>query len=460
MSAPPPAAADAAAAPLHPAELAARLDRLGPFEQAPELAVAVSGGSDSLALALLARDWAARRGGRAIGLIVDHGLRPESGHEAALAAGWLAARAMPAAVLAWTGPKPATGIQAAARTARYALLEAACRERAILHLLLAQHADDQAETVAMRAERHSGEAGLAGMAAVVERPGLRLLRPLLDLPKARLAATLRAMGQPWIDDPGNLAPRFHRGRLRSDEGFDRAAWWQRGAALATQRTARDGELAAFLARHAGISELGQVALRRAGLDGLAPALRELALRRVLHTVSGRAYAAGRLPPVPAAGCVTCGGCILEGRGAWLRVAREPGRISHRLRLRPGDAPLWDGRFLVRYQGGPSALTLGLLGEQGRARLPDELRHRLRDAGISTFAIAALPALYHEDVLVACPPLLAARAPCRVAGELHPRVALCAAAFCGANVVSNHQRPIYRVSLGERAVSGTPGFVPR
>ena len=465
MSAPPPAAAEVLtgtgpAVPLTPAELAARLAVFAPYEARPRLAVAVSGGADSLALALLAHGWARRQGGAVLALIVDHGLRAGSAAEAAQVAGWLAAHDIRSVLLAWTGAKPATGIQAAARAARYALLEEACRQRSLLHLLLAHHADDQAETVAMRAERGSGGIGLAGMAAVVERPGLRLLRPLLDLPKARLAATLRALGQPWLEDPSNRAERFHRGRLRLDHGFDGPARWRQGAVHASERAAVDAELAAFFARHARPHPLGQVALRLTGLEALPSASRALALRRSLQAVAGNGYAGGDVPPIPSGGRATCGGCVLEHRGGWLRLAREPARIADRRLLPPGGTHFWDGRFLVCFQAGPTPLELAPLGEAGRRRLAPALRAQLRETGISTFAVAALPALRRGDALIACPPLVSAAAPCRVETSLRPRVALCAAAFCGVNVVSNHHRPIYRVSLGERAVSGTPGFVPR
>ena len=100
------------------------------------------------------------------------------------------------------------GVLAAARAARYGLLEAACRGERILHLLVAHHYEDQAETVALRVARGSGAVGLAGMAAVREVHGLRVLRPLLAVPKARLMAILRQADWPWLDDPSNAEPRF------------------------------------------------------------------------------------------------------------------------------------------------------------------------------------------------------------------------------------------------------------
>ncbi len=200
--------------PVDAAAFARLMTPFDPFEQAPVLAVAVSGGRDSLALALMAHDWARSRGGRIAGLIVDHGLRPESGSEAATTRDVLERNGCEAAILRWSGLKPSSRLQEAARTARYRLLRDECRRRGILHLLLGHHADDQAETVAMRAARRSGPDGLAGMAALVEQPEVRLLRPLLAVPRARLTATLTARGVAWIDDPSNSDPRFERARLR------------------------------------------------------------------------------------------------------------------------------------------------------------------------------------------------------------------------------------------------------
>src|SRR5712671_8017156 len=110
------------AAPLTLGELSAALAAIGGFEARPLVAVAVSGGPDSLALTILADRWMRERGGRLAALTVDHGLRPESAGETQTVAGWMAARGIEHHVLAWSGPKPATGIQEAARAARYGLL--------------------------------------------------------------------------------------------------------------------------------------------------------------------------------------------------------------------------------------------------------------------------------------------------------------------------------------------------
>ncbi len=180
-------------------------------EDGEPLAVACSGGPDSLALAILAAEAFP---GRVHGLIVDHGLRAESAAEAAQTQGWLTALGIPSEILVWTGDKPASGIQAAAREARYRLLLQGCDRINTGYLLLAHHQDDQAETFLMALGRGAGLNGLAGMATTRNQKGMTYVRPFLAIPKSRLVATLTARGQRWIEDPSNENDRFDRVRLR------------------------------------------------------------------------------------------------------------------------------------------------------------------------------------------------------------------------------------------------------
>lgn len=200
---------------------------------APALLLAVSGGPDSTALLLLAARWRATlaQGPSLLAATVDHQLRAESAAEAR-AVGVLAERlAIPHRILRWTGAKPRTGLQEAARGARYRLLAAAARSSGAAHILTGHTGDDQAETVLLRMARGSALTGLGAMARaapleawtqhhraehapVRRRQPLLIVRPLLDLPKARLLATLAAAGLAVADDPSNRDPRFTRARLR------------------------------------------------------------------------------------------------------------------------------------------------------------------------------------------------------------------------------------------------------
>ena len=267
--------------PVDGATFARLMARFGPFETRPDLAVAVSGGRDSLSLALLANEWAVGKGGHVLALIVDHGLRPEAAGEALTTAGVLERKGIESLVLRWTGAKPQAGLQEAARDARYGLLREACRMRGILHLLVAHHADDQAETIAMRALRASGPDGLAGMAALVEWPEVRLLRPLLAVPRARLSATLTTRGVAWIDDPSNSDPRFERARLRLAGGIEAGQAGADCVRAGQEIQAAQAGLALLEAR-----EDASVALDRAALGRLPLDLRRRLVSRVVQALGG------------------------------------------------------------------------------------------------------------------------------------------------------------------------------
>jgi tRNA(Ile)-lysidine synthase len=115
----------------------------------------------------------------------------------------------------WNGAKPKTGLPAAARMARYRLLAQAARANGAAHILTAHTRDDQAETLLMRMLRGSGIAGLAAMARETEREGLMLARPLLDISKSQLVATLGKAKIAFADDPTNRDMSFTRPRLRA-----------------------------------------------------------------------------------------------------------------------------------------------------------------------------------------------------------------------------------------------------
>jgi len=194
------------------------------------LLLAVSGGADSLAMMALISAWAKELGENAPRLsvaTVDHALRPEAAAEAAYVGQMARQFGLGHAVLRWDAEKPSTGLQEAARAARYALLEAHIRVIGADALVLAHHADDQAETVLMRLSAGSGLTGLGGMEQETHRRDMVLLRPFLDVPGARLRATLEAANIRPMEDPSNQNSRYTRVRIRQAmplleaEGFDR-----------------------------------------------------------------------------------------------------------------------------------------------------------------------------------------------------------------------------------------------
>jgi tRNA(Ile)-lysidine synthase len=186
------------------------------WKAAPAIVLAVSGGPDSIALMWLAARWrrALSRGPRLIAVTVDHGLRTEAKREARDVKRLARTLDLPHRTVRWTGTKPKTGLPAAARNARYRLLAQAAQDHGATHILTAHTRDDQAETLLMRMLRGSGIAGLSAMARVTERDGALLVRPLLNVSKAQLIATLNKAKIGFADDPTNRDVSFTRPRLR------------------------------------------------------------------------------------------------------------------------------------------------------------------------------------------------------------------------------------------------------
>lgn len=371
----------------------------GPFEPAPLPALAVSGGADSMALAVLAAAWAKSRGGEALALTVDHRLRPESSDEAAAVGDALRARGIRHEILTLDVDLPASGVESAARAARYRALTDRCRALGALRLLTAHHADDQAETVLLRLSRGSGPDGLAGIATWRNLGDVLLLRPLLGVAPDRLRATCRAAGLAWFDDPTNLGDGNARGRLRraaavlAAEGLTAQTLGRAAGRAAAQRRLLDRLTADLLGRAVALSPWGFAEIDSASFAAADPALGSRALARVLATVGGGAHpprweGLDRMAARVAAGAGgTLAGCVLRpGAGGRVAVFRETAAIAPPLPLAPGERVLWDGRFVVE------------LAADAPAGLRAEARGRLRDGGadrppgVPAAAWAACPAL--------------------------------------------------------------------
>lgn len=181
------------------------------------IAVGCSGGPDSMALTALLSAWSVAHDGPHIHvLIVNHGLRPEACAEAEQVQNNLSSYPkITSVILDYKGEKPEARIQETARTIRYDLMNAYCRENNITYLCLAHHQDDQAETVLFRLAKGSGLDGLSGMKSVQPlSDSLILIRPVLDTPKAALHGYCTAHNIPYVEDPSNKNKNFARVRLR------------------------------------------------------------------------------------------------------------------------------------------------------------------------------------------------------------------------------------------------------
>lgn len=295
------------------------------LSQETALLVAVSGGPDSVVLLALLAAWAQMPGRPLLhAATVDHGLRPQSAAEAADVAALCAKLGVGHATLRWEGVKPASGVQAEARRARYALLANEARRMGGATLVTAHTLDDQAETMLMRLAHGSGPSGLKGMRGRSEVNGVPLVRPLLGIPKARLVATAEARGLPFVHDPSNSDPRFERVRWRAAMPVlaEYGLTAERLGRLAERMARLDGAVAQR-ARHVladmilpdGAAE-GGVCLR---FSVLALEPEEIVLRVLglaLDAVAPGGEAHGRLERLEA-----CGAALTEAASAGLALRR-------------------------------------------------------------------------------------------------------------------------------------------
>jgi tRNA(Ile)-lysidine synthase len=362
----------------------------------PPICVALSGGGDSLALLHLAKAWADGAGRSLVALTVDHALQSASAAWSRFAAQRAAQLGVAHQTLAWLEDKPSTGLPAAARAARHALLAAAARSMGARVILMAHTADDLMEAEIMRRMGVSAPSPRVWSPSPVwpEGRGVFLLRPLLAQRRAELRALLAALGETWIDDPANDDPRFSRTLARRQLGD-----------CASKPTA-PSELTA---------PVGWRSIQQ-GVGGELTAPREIIARANHRLIGALALcAAGTArPPTPAAldriaeqiagGDFICGlaGARIEARGEQILVCREAGE-ARRGGLQAADIPLgesvFDGRFLITARR-PGYRVVPLRGRG--AGLPCAERRRLK--AIFAPARGALPTLVAPSGELSCPVL--------------------------------------------------------
>ena len=327
---------------------------LAPLLEFERVALAVSGGPDSLALLLLAHQFATAHGShrRFVVYSVDHGLRPEAAAEVAFVTGEARRLGFEARGLAWQGAKPATGIQQAARAARYRLFAAAMRADGATALVTAHHRHDQAETVLMRLAHGSGIEGLRGMDVFSQVDGITIVRPLLRVDPAALRAVVEAAGLTPVTDPSNSDLDYERVRWRqmlaplAALGLDAGRLELFAARMRDADRALERMVAEVLGRIAIQPDALQATLDRDLLVGLPRAVAVRVLSRVLERIGGRrkphALAAvetltDRLRRERVVKRSTLHGCIVRSDGDVIGIEKEPGRAAAAARRRSHEA---------------------------------------------------------------------------------------------------------------------------
>lgn len=389
------------------------------------MALAVSGGADSLALLHLCCAWnkAESQPRTLVALTVDHGLREESAEEAKQVAEWAATLDVPHVTLKWSHDNPTANVEAEARRARYDLMTRYCNTHGIKDLLTGHHRDDQAETFLMRLMRGSGVSGLAAMGEVRDLsrfgPGLRLLRPLLEVGKADLEDLLKEVHQPWFQDPSNEDEAFTRSRVRqlaqTFAGFD----LDRDRLVATAERMREADAVLQAVTDAlwrSAVEVDPLGALKVDLKAYRSALSDTRMRLlslVLRGVSGADYGPRyiRLLRLDEAlieatdGAATLHGCKVSWAENRLLVMRELRPASEAVQIFAQGSELWDGRFWIdpddkAVPAVEGDLEIRAVGEAGLVQLKREGGGL--PEGATREVVMTLPALWQGEVLLAVP----------------------------------------------------------
>lgn len=364
------------------------------------VAVAVSGGGDSMALLDLVQHWAFGERIKLSAVTVNHGLRPEAADEAAMVARFCADRNIPHETLLWTGWDGSGNLQNAARKARYRLIADWAKGRGVDTICLGHTLDDQAETFLLRLARKAGSDGLRGMPHRFERLELQWVRPVLSMPRADLRAFLKRKGIPWVEDPSN-----------DDQAYDRVKARKVLAALAPMGI--DSETLAAVAHNLSMENslirtatqdalqgkvteyCGSLSIAERDYITLHPEVQRRFLNAVIGWISKPEY-----PPRAGAhvdfevGIMggkprTLGGVIGWKAKGRFWFAREYERVKTVTGLP------FDGRWDI--QGKLDGLEVRALGAEGLKQLPD-----WRKLNIPRRVLLPTPAVWKGDWLVAAP----------------------------------------------------------
>lgn len=363
------------------------------------IGVAVSGGSDSMALLHL---FHRARPGKVLAVTVDHGLRPESAAEAAGVAAYCAAQDIPHTILLWQGPQPTGNLMDQARRARLALMADWALARGVSHIVLGHTADDQAETFLMNLARVAGLDGLSGMRDQWTEHGIHWSRPFLHIGREDLRGYLRRQGLAWVDDPSNDNDRFSRVRARkvlralaplgiTVDGLAQTAFHLSDARRALNIALRE------IAETIVTEKAGALSVSRRSYHRLMPEMQRRLLRTMICWMSGaehppRATSLFRLEQALSQDKdATLGGVLFRARDDQILVSREPRAVQGAVAM----AQCWDHRWQI---SGPPLLgaEIAALGVKGLQDCPDWRVHGVREALITT------PALWRDGRLIAAP----------------------------------------------------------
>ena len=385
-----------------------------------KIAIAVSGGVDSMVLMNLAKESDSLNDKNVFILVVDHGLRAESKQEAKFVKNEAKKLGFPTRILKWKGSKPNKRIQEEARNKRYSLLINFCRENNINNLYLAHHLDDQIETFLFRMFRGSGLQGLTSFSSSYERNGLTLIRPLIDTPKSELISYARRKKINWVEDPSNENQKYDRVKLRKvlpliyKEGFDKKVFLKSVKKLRLANQALDQITKEFVLQYVIINKNISVFINQ---ELFLTAPEDVQLRVLQNTIrifSGERYYSPNYLKIlnlmnwarndNDISAKTLGGTIFRKRKGGLILYKEVKKLNDikPIKLSKSKYKAWDNRFLIKINKSVKG-EISYLGNEGVKILKSKkILGKKGFNGIPLTALYSIPAMWDGKRLISAP----------------------------------------------------------
>ena len=385
-----------------------------------KIAIAVSGGVDSMVLMNLVKESEFLNDKNVFILIVDHDLRTESKQEAKFVKIEAKKLGFETRILKWEGPKPNKRIQEEARNKRYNLMINFCRENDINNLYLAHHLDDQIETFLFRMFRGSGLQGLTSFSRSYERNGLTLIRPLIDTPKSELINYAKRNKINWVEDPSNENQKYDRVKLRKvlpllyKEGFDKKVFLKSIKKLRLANQALDQITKEFVLKYVTINKNISIFINQ---ELFLTAPEDVQLRVLQNTIrifSGEKYYSPNYSKITNLmnwarkdndiAAKTLGGTIFRKRKGGIILYKEVKKLNDikPIKLSKSKYKAWDNRFLIKINK-PVKGEISYLGNEGVKILKSKkILGKKGFNGIPLTALYSIPAMWDGKRLISAP----------------------------------------------------------
>ncbi len=379
-----------------------------------KVAVAVSGGGDSIALAILLNEWIKDNGGELIALTVDHNLRSESSSEAVSVGKNLGALGIKHKVLTWEGDKPCTHIQELAREARYKLLMKECKAQGYNFLAVAHNLEDQAETFWMRLSHGSGLDGLSSMADIRDVNGLKIIRPVMSFTRDALRLTCKDRDVEWIEDPSNHNKKYLRVKLREfealliEEGMTPDRVVKSIQKLDDAKQALQSIACDYMNECVKVYPSGYASLKLSLWNTYPKDIQRRILSEVLNIIYPQIYRLGfekqentrqELIKADFSGKTVFGCELVPSKSGDVLFLREESKVG--VASLVSDNFIWDKRFLITGIKDES-LKVNILGDDGLSQLRKDNFDNKEFYDLQFKVKRVFPAIWKDDELLAVP----------------------------------------------------------